>query len=389
MQITREKWEAFFLSWAAFGVYFFTATFFWASGTAPLRTVFYLFLLIPFLMVLPWRKWRMQEYGGKYTLVALAFTGYLALSSLWGKPSDFSTFLKQWLLLAFWLCGVSWVFYHRNFDVQKLYRVLVSVGAITAIFSVTAFYWHKGNNLNMRLEGMGLAENPTIVAQIFGVVALLGYVLSLQSSSWRISQLWFLVAIVCSLPMFFSQSRGAGLSLLIASIISLVIIRPPRSIWIPQIAAGLFVGLLLLFTLDIDLLMKSRASSLSERDVIWIELICRSLENMVFGIGLENDARIIIPDVDVFHHAHNSWIDILYYSGWCGLALGLWHLLILLRGFTKKTEILPIYLWFIFGCMCQFTNGSALISAPDAEWWMYWVPAGLLAALVSSRRYDS
>lgn len=390
MRITRDKWETFFLGWAAFGVYFFAATFFWASGTAPLRTAFYLFLLVPFLMVLPWRKFRIQEYGGKFTVVALLFAGYLALSALWGKPSDFTVYLKQWLFLAFWLCGVSWVFYHRNFNIQRLYLVLVVVGAICALSSVLFFYAYKVHPLTERLHGMGLAENPTIVAQIFGVPTLLAFVMSLQSSSWRTSQLWFLGIAVCILPVLMSQTRGAILSLALTSIVALLIIRPRISIWLPQILFVLILAILLLLTVDIEALLATReGGGLSLRDVIWAELLHRSIENPLFGIGLEYDSRIDIADVGLFHHAHNSWIDILYYSGLCGLAFAGWHFLLLLRGFSKNPNILPVYMWFIFGCMSQFTNGSALIAAPDAEWLMYWVPAGLLAALISSRQYAS
>ena len=389
MGITREKWDAFFLGWAAFGVYFFSATFFWASGVAPLRAVFYLFLLAPLLMVLPWRKWRMEEYGGQYSLAALSFAGYSALSALWGKPSDIGIYIKQWLFLAFWLCGVSWVFYHREINMQRLYRVLIGVGAISALISLVFFYGYKTNGLSERLHGIGLAENPTIVAQIFGVATLLAYIVSLQSSSWRVAQLWFLVAIICALPVLFSQTRGAALSLGVTALAALFVIRPKGSIWGFQVGVVLFAFILLIISADIERLLATRGTSLSFRDVIWIELICRSLENPLFGIGLEYDARIIIPDVDVFHHAHNSWIDILYYSGICGLVLALWHLILLFRSFTKNPDILPVYFWLIFGCMCQFTNGSTLMTAPNEKWWMYWVPAGILAALMSSRRYDS
>ena len=135
-----------------------------------------------------------------------------------------------------------------------------------------------------------------------------------------------------------------------------------------------------------DDVLEKRGISFSFRDAIWVELLDRSLERPLFGLGLERDSRIIIPDVDVFHHAHNSWIDILYYTGLIGLLLALWHWVLLARSFSRDRDILPLYLWLAYGSLCLFTNGSSLLTRPDAQWLMYWVPAGLLAAVVMSRR---
>jgi O-antigen ligase len=389
MTLTRIKWESFFLAWSAFGLYFFLATFFWASGTAPLRTVFYVFLLIPFLMVLPWRKLRIEEYGGKYTLAALVFAGYSVLSTLWGKSSDFGVYFKQWMFIAFWLSGVAWILYSRKLDMQRLYLVLIAVGAVFALVTVLFFYIYNNNAIVVRLAGMGLAKNETIVAQIFGVPALLAYVLSLQSSRWKVAQLLFAVAMICALPVVLSQTRGAALALIFIAISALIIVRPKPFIWVPQVVFLLLVIIALLLAIDVGSILDSRGASLSKRDVIWMEVIYRAFENPLFGLGLEHNSRIIIPDFDVFHHAHNTWLDILYYTGLFGLVLALWHLLLLLRGFNKHPDVLPVYFWLIFGCICQFTNGSTLMTEPDAKWWVYWVPAGLLAALLSSRRYDA
>ena len=184
------KWarrETFCLGWAAIGIYLFLSAFFWASGPAPLRAVFYLFLLLPFLLVLPWRKWRTEEYGGYFTISALVFAAYCVLTSLWGRASDIDFFLKQWLFLAFWLCGVAWLFYHRPVNLQRLYLVVICIGVVCSLVTVYFFYAYKNYSIAARLSGFGLAENSTIVAQIFGVAALLAYLKSLQEENWKLS----------------------------------------------------------------------------------------------------------------------------------------------------------------------------------------------------------
>lgn len=382
--LTQARREAFCLSWAGLGIYLFISAFFWASGPAPLRTVFYLFLLIPFLLVLPWRKWRMEEYGGSFTLAALIFGGYCVLASLWGRASDFDFFLKQWLFLAFWLCGVAWLFYHRPINLQRLYLVIIGIGVVCSLVTVYFFYAYKNYSIAARLSGFGLAENSTIVAQIFGVAALLAYLKSLQEESWKRSPLFFIAAGICALVIMMSQSRGAAIALVLVCLAGLLIIRPRPLIWVPQVALVVIGALALFLLTPMAEVLQKRGVSFSLRDAIWVELLDRSLERPLFGLGLERDSRIIIPDVDVFHHAHNSWLDILYYTGAIGLLLALWHWVLLARSFSRDRDILPLYLWLAYGSLCLFTNGSGLLTRPDAQWLMYWVPAGLLAAIVMS-----
>ena len=389
MRLRAMKWarrESFCLGWAAIGIYLFLSAFFWASGPAPLRAVFYLFLLLPFLLVLPWRKWRSEEYGGYFTISALVFAAYCVLTSLWGRASDFDFFLKQWLFLAFWLCGVAWLFYHRPVNLQRLYLVVICIGVVCSLVTVYFFYAYKNYSIAARLSGFGLAENSTIVAQIFGVAALLAYLKSLQAENWKLSPVFFIGAMICALVILMSQSRGAAMALVLVCFAGLLIVRPRPLIWVPQVTLAL-VGILALFILtNMDDVLEKRGISFSFRDAIWVELLDRSLERPLFGLGLERDSRIIIPDVDVFHHAHNSWIDILYYTGLIGLLLALWHWVLLARSFSRDRDILPLYLWLAYGSLCLFTNGSSLLTRPDAQWLMYWVPAGLLAAVVMSRR---
>lgn len=378
--------EKLCLMWAGFGLYLFLSAFFWASGPAPLRTVYYLFLLFPFICVLPWRKFNGREYGGIYTLAALTLAGYLVLASLWGNPQDFIFYLKQWFFLAFWLCGVTWLFFHRKIQISRLRLMIIALGSFAALVTIYLFYIYDGQSISYRLMGIGMAENPTVVAQIFGVAALLAYLASLNAQRPAVSLLYFFSAAVSALPIVMSQTRGAGFSLIAVSLMALIILRPRWIIWVPQLLlAILAIAFMFAFT-DFAEVLELRGLSLSLRDIIWLEVLARSWENPIVGIGLVQDARIQITDVGEFHHAHNTWLDTFYYAGLLGVLLSLWHLLLMLRCFSRDPDLLPFYLWFVFGCLCLFTNGSQLLTRPDAQWWMYWVPAGLLTATYLSRR---
>ena len=384
--LARDKREAFCLKWIGLGVYMFVAAFFWASGPATLRSVFYLFLLIPLLAVLPWRRWRWDEYGGYFTISALVFAASSVVASLWGDSWNFDFFFKQWIMLAFWLCGTGWLFYCRPINLQRFYSVVIAVGCVSAFITIYLFITDKTYGAEARLSGFGLAENSTVVAQIFGVAALLAYLKSLQASSLKSAWLYFVVTLVCGLVIVLSQTRGATLALAVVALAALIIVRPPLRIWGPQLLLVLVAVAIGLAWLGVDYLLEQRGTAFSHRDIIWRELLCRVLEHPLIGIGYVEDSRIIIPDVDVYHHAHNSWLDILYYGGAIGLLLALWHGVLLARSFLRDSDGLPLYLWWVYGCLCLATNGSSLLTRPDAQWLMYWVPAGLLAALIMRRR---
>lgn len=384
--LAKDRREAFCLKWIGLGVYLFILSFFFASGPALIRNLFYLFVLLPVIAVIPWRPWRLEEYGGYFSLSALVFAAYSVVASLWGNAENFGFFFKQWVFLAIWLCGVAWLMHHKPINIQRLYMAIIAVAMVGALVTVLYFYVYSNNSLGTRLLGLGMVENSTVVAQIYGVAGLLAYMKSLFASNWRISLGYFCVAIICSLVILLAQARGAALAFVVAACVAIALVRPKPYIWLPQVILAVLALLVLFLGFNVGDILQERGASLSERDVIWRELISRSLERPFFGLGYVQDSRIIIPDVDVFHHAHNSWIDILYYCGLVGLLLALWHGALIAKSFVRNENIMPLYIWWIFGCLCLLTNGSSLLTRPDAQWFMYWVPAGLLAGLVMRHR---
>lgn len=384
--LAKDRREAFCLKWIGVGIYLFILSFFLASGPAHIRNVFYLFLALPVLAVLPWRSWKLEEYGGYFTLSALIFAAYSVIASLWGEPQSFGFFFKQWFFLAIWLCGVGWLMYHKPIDVQRLLFAIIIVATLCSLITVLYFYVYLGHSVGTRLLGLGMVENSTVVAQIYGVAGLLAYMKSLFASNWRRSLGFFCITIICSSVILLSQSRGAALAFIVASCLAIVLVQPKPYVWLPQGILAALALLVIFCGLNMGDILQERGISFSERDVIWRELLFRSLEHPFFGLGYEQDARIIIPDVDVFHHAHNSWIDTMYYCGLVGLILAVWHGVLIASSFVRNENIMPFYIWWIFGCLCLLTNGSSLLTRPDAQWFMYWVPAGLLAGLVMHHR---
>lgn len=366
------------LAWTGTGLLVFISAFIWAPSRDGLEAIYALAFFIPMLCALLVRKPDFRAYGGWPTLLALSYGALCALSSLWGEPDDFSFFILQWCVLAVWLCGVSWLHTCRPINFQRLYQLLAIVGALVALSTVAEFYWQ--HPFSYRLEAWTVARNPIVVGQIFGVVALLALVLSWQANSAKLSALFFICALCALLPLGLSQSRGPVLAFLAAFVFALICVRPRRAVWLAQLLALILVSVILTQIPDIKTILFAREVSLSLRDVIWLEVLEQSWRNPWFGIGLAKDTFIMIEDVALFHHAHNSWVDTFYRTGLVGLTLALLHLAALLRKFTPRSPILPLYLWLVFGIGCQLSDSRLLFWQIDAKWFLYWIPAGLIAA---------
>lgn len=377
----KDKLSAFTTGWMSFGIYFFIVAFFWASGVASVRSVFYLFILLPALALLPWARRNWADMGGQFTLWALAATGFIALSNLWGAQDTLSKLIRHWLMLAIWLAVAAFCVIRGHLNVSRLLRVLVAVAAVAAVAELVYFYGVLDNSLIQRLRAHGLAENSTLTAQLFGAMAVVAYTLCLQATRRRDWWLWFAAAGMCTLPVIFSQTRGAWLALGLVALAALILVRPPRRVVLGQVGLAVTAALLILGVLISFDLLANRGEGLSDRDLIWRELLARAYKNPLFGIGAVDNARIIIPDLDVFHHSHNPWIDTVYYAGLVGLFLALCQLQTVLSTFARDSETLPVYLWFVFGCVALFTNAPHLLMPINTYWMAYWVPAGLLAGL--------
>ncbi|MGN0922408.1 MAG: O-antigen ligase family protein [Cellvibrio sp.] len=373
-----DRWNSFATRWMSFGVYFFVISYFWASGVAGLRSSFYLFLLLPALLFLPWKKAHWKDFGGVFTGVALLMTGYIVLSNLWASENHLSKLFRSWMLIAIWLAIASFLVVRGHLNVDRLLKYMVIAGVVAAIGEIIYFYGILGHPLGLRLRAHGVAENSTLTGQVFGAVAIVAYVKSLQSAERRDMLLWFCAAGICGLALLLSQTRGAILAFGLVAITSLILCRPSKKIVSMQVGVALVAVATLFVQFNLAEIIGNRGLDLSDRDLLWRALLARTYENAFFGIGALYDPRIIVPDVDVFHHAHNPWIDTVYYAGLVGLFIALCHLQLVLQTFCKHRQILPLFMWFVFGCLCLFTNAPHLLMSINAFWFAYWIPAGLL-----------
>lgn len=384
VMLSRTRREQIALSWVATGIFLFTSAFLWSPSRDGLDVMFVLGVLLPLLLVLPWQKPRFNPCGGFFTLTALIYAGFAVVATAWGaSPQDWAGFAVQWLVLAFWLAGAAWLFSHRPPDMQRFFNGLVVIGLLVAISAMVNFY--ASHSLIERLVGWSVVRNPTIVGQVFGSLAILAYALSLQELRMRRSLLYFAATLVLALPLLLSQTRGAALALAIMVVVSWLVIRPAWRILAVQAMIALLLLLPVLLVLDLDRILEARSFSWSQRDRIWHDVWHLAWQTPWLGSGSVLDDHLTLAIGD-YHHPHNAWLDIFYRNGLIGLALALAHLLLLWRYFGRDRTLVPLYLWFGFGCICLLTDSRVLFWELNAKWFLYWIPAGLIAAVLTAHR---
>jgi O-antigen ligase len=323
------------------------------------------------------------------TLAALLYAAFSATSTLWSEhPQDFFFFALQWWVLATWLIGTCLIFLNTEVNIEKIILWLVVIGVLVVASTIIYFFLVVDSSLPMRnrLSGWNAFRNANEFGAFCGVIALLALIMALHSSSLLSATKFYSLTLFACAGLLVSLSRGAILSLLIISPFIIAIIRPPLKIWLPPVilcAASLLLALSLtdIFTFY----MSGRAEGLGGRSTIWSEIIFRSKDNLLAGIGLTKDSTIFLANGEEFNHAHSAWLDTLYRTGLIGLLLLLIHLASVLRKFSSTKELLPLYAWLIYGCLCSFLDGRILFWEIGAKWFFYWIPAGLITAVVTNQ----
>ncbi len=375
--LSLPRWQARCLGWMSLGLWIFVTAFLWAPSRDGLEGVYVLAFFIPGILLLLW-NWRPGDID-PINGVALAYAAFCVLSSTWSLAPAPAYFLLQWLVLAVWLLGVRWLHQQRPLDLDGLFNLLVLIGAAVSVTILVEFYWD--HPFAFRLMSWTVARNPIVVGQVFGVIALLGFIRSWQVHSRRQSLVMLVAAMLACLPLLFSQSRGPILALGLALGLAWILIRPSWQRTLPQVVVLAVVGAGLLATDTLSMLV-DRAFSFTGRDTIWLEILGYMPGHLWLGIGVAETTHIQASDGTIFHHAHNAWLDTLYRTGLIGLALLLVHLVLVLRHFDPHSPLLALYLWLFFGVACLLTDGRLLFWQLDAKWFLYWIPAGLIAACV-------
>ena len=371
-------------AWVSVGLLVFISAFLWAPSRDGLEAVYALGFFIPMLCVLPWRKPSLAEYGGWFTLWALIFGAYSALTAFWAPLSNPGFFILQFFIFATWLCGLSWMAQRDLIKIASIIKLLIMLGAIMSVINLVVFY--SQHPLSARLEGWSVTRNPNHIGSVFSVLVLLAYIEWLRAATFKQSAYYLACVVLLAVSVLASQNRAAIAGLAIVLPLAALLYCRHKNKCLLQLGAFLVcLAIGYVFRAEIAELLLGRGISM--RDIIWSEVLSRSLQyHLLFGVGLEEHGRIALADGSVFNHAHNAWLDMLYRTGLVGVGLSLVYFGYLLRHALTQAEYRPLLLWLLFGCIYSFFDSRGFFWQIDPKWFCIWLPAGLIGALLNAQR---
>jgi hypothetical protein len=402
---TERAWrEEKVAAYVSVGLLIFLTSFLWAPTRDFMHVVYGLTFFAPVLVVLLLRKPDFRRYGGWFTGLALIYAGYTSISTLWSDAPRIEFFAQHFIFLAVWLAGTAWLASRKQLDIEKVYHALTVFGALCSfvfliVFHARGYLLGYDPVLGTRLgfTSFGVTKNPNTIGLVFGAITLLAYVWWLQSKGWREGVGRFFLLLLNGSAVLATQSRGPILALAFTLGLGFALYRGPSRKWKTHILAVLF--LLGGFTVAIQQQLipnrwdsASMASSL--RPEIWQHLLSRTAEeNLWFGQGLVKTTRIYVPGVEerlpFTHHAHNAYIDALYWTGVIGFVLMCAHMVYVFRNWSNSPPMLAVFLWFFFGCLTALVDRPGFFEHLNPHWFGYWIPAGLIGALVMTEKRNA
>jgi len=342
------------------------------------NNIYYTFLLLPFVIVYPWKTIRSRLSSPVMATASLLIL-YLMLSLLWSPVEDTGDYRKAisgLYVFIFLLLGTEVLLRQPDFF-ERLFHWL---GWLIVITGPASIWWFYRNHPfpDARLITLGRLDHPGWTAVMYGFVGLYHFlgILQTRDSSWRRWLPSSLAALVALVVMLLGQSRGVLAALLITLLIGALLIRQWRY-WL-LLALLTMVFFLLVLWWDVDLLrIINRGSWDSFRLEIWRQAVALIWQSPVLGYGILEDHSYITSNGRTHPHPHNILLAACLYGGvFAGSLLLFLLVLVLYQGWLfwgRNQDIRPLLIT-IFGLVYMMTDDYKILSSPWPNWLYFWLP---------------
>ncbi|QXI44674.1 O-antigen ligase family protein [Pseudomonas wayambapalatensis] len=373
----------------------------WIESGSGRNTQVYIFLLLPALLVFMARciagRIRLHLVGPY--LPWLLYLGWVALSTLWSvnTSDDPATLAKRGLFIGLFLLAVDlFVRTDRQLFINVL-KLSVGVVALGALMSLLYQYLYLNNSLayrEFRIFRLGLREYADygwpVVAGIFhGALAVLALNFALERRA-RLYQVlfWLAVFAILSAYVICTYTRGAWGALAVAALMSVLLNRSRRGMYLLGCAA--LILLIALVALRHELWFELTERKLSGRSPIWEYFFSVMPDHWLFGHGLGTPFTFIWAHEEaVSPHAHSLYLQQVYDSGLVSLLLLLTGICGLFRHYRRYLadplyrSALPV---LVFALIAMLTDVERLFTRPGDYWVVFWLPVAILLSVRSCGR---
>lgn len=370
-------------AWLGLGFAWFLAAIALAPSNKLYQQGLVLFLWLPTLL-LAWsarhlfaQAWRRQRALWLSIVLLLAWS---AATLVWSSTEEGSREVKRLLYILVFLMAFPLLAQRGEERSRVLLRVGGALLAVAALVSIIRFYSVLGYPLNTRLEGIGEISHPILGAYVIGAAIIW---LLFDCPRNRGLQLGWLAALAC-LGAFvaLTQSRGALLS------VALTVLLAPlwfRSRFSGALAMGVLVAGSVATYMAYDLIMQRGSSYRPEIFQVSLQIIA---EHPWTGLGLGAFYRVEAAGLQ-FDHTHNMFTHVAVELGLPGMllwiAVWLFTLGEIIRARSTPFGKVLLSLW-VFSTLAMQFDAASLTGTPRAEWFISWLPVGLVMLLPGARR---
>ncbi|WP_306109987.1 O-antigen ligase [Pseudomonas sp. MN1F] len=298
-----------------------------------------------------------------------------ALSLAWSSNEEVARESKRLIYILLFLLAFPLIGQMGPSRIRLLLRIGAGLLAIAALVSIVRFYGVLAMPLITRLEGIGEISHPILGAYVVGVAALL---LLYDLPKQRALRLGWLLALAClSAFVALSQSRGAAVALVIPVIMAPLWFRDRHS-QLMALFAVVSTGLAFYAVYD---LIAARGSSF--RPEIFRSALHMIGEHPWGGLGLGGHYKVEAAGLQ-FDHTHNMFTHVAVEFGVPGMLLWIAVWLFALGEIVRARDTvfgkILLCLW-IYSTMAMQFDAASLTATPRAEWFVSWLPVGLVMLL--------
>lgn len=375
--------------WLKVGAVFFISSFIWSPSRDGIEGAYALFFLLPLLFLSFKNNILTHIPQDNLIKTIFVFGFYSMIASLWNTPADIYFFLLQFFILMTWILGVYWLILNGKIDLRQILLVLIYMGSVASLVTVINFYYQNSYqgvyHFEIRLTCWCSAQSANLVGGLYGVLAIISYAFFLSCETNKERVKFGLISTVLMLPLVFSQSRGALVAFLFVLLMAIFIIKPKLWLIVLQaiVAAPVFILFIVINYSNIKSLWIERTQTFGQRDAIWSYVSQQLPEKFLAGIGMSQNTKIYMGGDNIFHHAHNTWLDTFLRTGFIGflLIVGITYILVRKAIKLKSFEGKVLLLWLSFGLITLTFDHRILFWQIDTKWFFYWVPAAFIISL--------
>jgi O-antigen ligase len=365
-------------------IFWISGFFFFPTGQSHNQAFIVLFVLPAIWLILKLKIPFKPFFKSKIFWIAFLFCSYFAVSTLWGTYSKTSLLISELkrslYLYLFWIIIFTSYYLDRP-KLVLLAKYAVLAGLISIFYNAIVFYGLDHNTISDRLKGFGRLRNELWVGALYGSMALLMLILTLNANNQK-RFLCFIIFTIFFIATLLTHSRGPILSMLAVS--ALIFFSSQLSIKSKIKIAAIT---LLIAVIGAIYLSKYYTADISRgqsyRLDLWLGFLKFTKDHLMLGHGAGVNVFIVAPGqfVNGWSHFHNIYLGTLIELGLIGLTL---HLLLvvttILVGWRhrKYLHVNVALMIFIFTCLIGITYGQGIITRINAQWIIFWLPLAVI-----------